>query len=184
MLCSIGFMLALGQYCLGRPAFIPATPLGVLEILKRCHVPTFGKTACVVGRSKNIGEKVWYSILCWLVKHVYLHDRKFLENFREIFAVNKFSWFSRLWSNREIKICEVSFTRKVFHTWHKTSTSILKYFETVGYTSLAFHVPPSPCPPRVPFNAQVCESDSNEIFAVKNQKKPSNRENKKWEIFV
>ena len=46
----------IGRYCLGQPAFIPATPLGVLEILKRCHVDTFGKTACIVGRSKNIGK--------------------------------------------------------------------------------------------------------------------------------
>ena len=48
---------------MGSPAFIPATPLGVLEILKRCHVETFGKTACVVGRSKNIGEYVSYTTL-------------------------------------------------------------------------------------------------------------------------
>ena len=41
---------------MGHPAFIPATPLGVLEMLKRCQVETFGKTACVVGRSKNIGK--------------------------------------------------------------------------------------------------------------------------------
>ena len=46
----------LGRYVMGQPAFIPATPLGVLEILKRCRVETFGKTACVVGRSKNIGK--------------------------------------------------------------------------------------------------------------------------------
>ena len=49
-------MYIIGKYCMGAPAFIPATPLGVLEILKRCQVETFGKTACVVGRSKNIGE--------------------------------------------------------------------------------------------------------------------------------
>ncbi|XP_003383119.1 PREDICTED: bifunctional methylenetetrahydrofolate dehydrogenase/cyclohydrolase, mitochondrial-like [Amphimedon queenslandica] len=48
-------LLNIGRYVMGRPAFIPATPLGVLEILKRCKVDTFGKTACIVGRSKHIG---------------------------------------------------------------------------------------------------------------------------------
>ena len=49
------YLLLIGRYVMGRPAFIPATPLGVLEILKRCKVDTFGKTACIVGRSKHIG---------------------------------------------------------------------------------------------------------------------------------
>ena len=52
---SLSLSLSSGRYVMGRPAFIPATPLGVLEILKRCHINTFGKTACIVGRSKNIG---------------------------------------------------------------------------------------------------------------------------------
>jgi 5,10-methylene-tetrahydrofolate dehydrogenase/methenyl tetrahydrofolate cyclohydrolase len=47
----------IGKYCSGNPgsALIPATPLGVLEIIKRCNVPTFGKTVCIANRSKNIG---------------------------------------------------------------------------------------------------------------------------------
>ena len=53
---TVFFLVFSGRYCTGEPGFIPATPLGVLEILKRCQVETFGKTACVVGRSKNIGK--------------------------------------------------------------------------------------------------------------------------------
>lgn len=47
----------IGRYCSGNPgsALIPATPLGVLEIIKRCNVPTFGKTVCIANRSRNIG---------------------------------------------------------------------------------------------------------------------------------
>ena len=41
-------------------------------------------------------------------------------------------------------------------------------------TSLAFHVPASPCLPRVPFNAPLGEVDSNGIFVVIT----CNRENK------
>ena len=48
----------IGRYCSGDPgsALIPATPLGVLEIIKRCNVLTYGKTVCIANRSKNIGE--------------------------------------------------------------------------------------------------------------------------------
>ena len=54
IICVGGCLL--GKYCMGdEPAFIPATPLGVLEIIKRCKVETFGKNVCVAGRSKNIG---------------------------------------------------------------------------------------------------------------------------------
>ncbi len=50
-------ILNIGRYCSGDPAsaLIPATPLGVLEIIKRCNIPTFGKTICIANRSKNIG---------------------------------------------------------------------------------------------------------------------------------
>ncbi len=47
----------IGMYCSGNPdsAFIPATPLGILEMIKRCNFPTFGKTVCIANRTKNIG---------------------------------------------------------------------------------------------------------------------------------
>lgn len=46
----------LGHFCSGEPRFVPATPLGVLEIIKRLRVPTFGKNVCIANRSKNIGQ--------------------------------------------------------------------------------------------------------------------------------
>ena len=46
-----------GRYCSGEPMLIPATPLGVMEMLKRCRVPTFGKNICVVNRTKHIGRR-------------------------------------------------------------------------------------------------------------------------------
>ncbi|KAL5479363.1 hypothetical protein EMCRGX_G022877 [Ephydatia muelleri] len=46
----------IGKYSSGYDiGFIPATPLGILEILKRCHINTFGQNVCIVGRSKHIG---------------------------------------------------------------------------------------------------------------------------------
>ena len=48
--------LSSGKYCAGKPGFVPSTVLGILEILKRCEVPTFGKNVCVVNRTKHLGE--------------------------------------------------------------------------------------------------------------------------------
>ncbi len=44
-----------GKMALGLPAFIPATPNGILELLKRYEVPTEGKHCVVVGRSHIVG---------------------------------------------------------------------------------------------------------------------------------
>jgi methylenetetrahydrofolate dehydrogenase (NADP+)/methenyltetrahydrofolate cyclohydrolase len=44
-----------GRMAQGLPAFLPATPFGVLEMLKRYNVMTAGKQAVVVGRSNIVG---------------------------------------------------------------------------------------------------------------------------------
>ena len=51
-------VLNIGRYCSGDPgsALLPATPLGVLEIISRCNIPTYGKNVCIANRSKNIGK--------------------------------------------------------------------------------------------------------------------------------
>ncbi|XP_035824131.1 bifunctional methylenetetrahydrofolate dehydrogenase/cyclohydrolase, mitochondrial [Aplysia californica] len=48
-------VLNVGRFCVDDTAFIPATPSGVLEIIKRLNITTFGKNAVVCGRSKNVG---------------------------------------------------------------------------------------------------------------------------------
>lgn len=40
----------------GEPGFVPATPLGVMEILKQSGIPLKGKTICVIGRSNLVGK--------------------------------------------------------------------------------------------------------------------------------
>ena len=40
----------------GRPRFVPATPLGVVELLRRTGVPTAGRRVVVVGRSNIVGR--------------------------------------------------------------------------------------------------------------------------------
>lgn len=47
-----------GRMCLDMKSMIPATPLGVIELLKRAGIDTFGKNAVVVGRSKNVSMPI------------------------------------------------------------------------------------------------------------------------------
>ena len=42
----------------GRPALIPCTPAGILEILKRSGIPISGQRAVVLGRSDIVGKPV------------------------------------------------------------------------------------------------------------------------------
>jgi methylenetetrahydrofolate dehydrogenase (NADP+)/methenyltetrahydrofolate cyclohydrolase len=39
-----------------RPGLVPCTPAGVIEILKRSHIPVAGREAVVVGRSDIVGK--------------------------------------------------------------------------------------------------------------------------------
>jgi len=45
-----------GRMVLGLPAFISATPAGVMDLISRYNIPTAGKSCVVVGRSNNVGK--------------------------------------------------------------------------------------------------------------------------------
>lgn len=45
----------LGRMALNMPAFLPATPYGVLTLLERYNIPTAGKHCVVLGRSHIVG---------------------------------------------------------------------------------------------------------------------------------
>jgi methylenetetrahydrofolate dehydrogenase (NADP+) / methenyltetrahydrofolate cyclohydrolase len=45
-----------GRLAQGNPTFIPATPLGVLELLRREHIDPTGARAVIVGRSRLVGR--------------------------------------------------------------------------------------------------------------------------------
>jgi methylenetetrahydrofolate dehydrogenase (NADP+)/methenyltetrahydrofolate cyclohydrolase len=47
---------SVGRMALNLPTFLPATPAGVLELLKRYHIPTSGKHCVVIGRSHIVGS--------------------------------------------------------------------------------------------------------------------------------
>lgn len=45
-----------GRLVLGMQAFLSATPYGIIELLKRYQIPTFGKNCVIVGRSNIVGR--------------------------------------------------------------------------------------------------------------------------------
>jgi len=45
-----------GRLAMGRPAFVPCTPAGIIELLDRFNIPISGVNACVVGRSQIVGR--------------------------------------------------------------------------------------------------------------------------------
>lgn len=47
-----------GRMAQGMPAFIPATPFGILEMLRRYNIETTGKHCVVVGRSNIVGTPI------------------------------------------------------------------------------------------------------------------------------
>ena len=47
-----------GRMTVGLPCFLPATPAGILELLKRYDIPTKGKNCVVLGRSDIVGKPV------------------------------------------------------------------------------------------------------------------------------
>lgn len=45
-----------GRLAMGRPTFVPCTPAGIIELLKRNAISISGARACVVGRSQIVGR--------------------------------------------------------------------------------------------------------------------------------
>ncbi|KAM3965574.1 bifunctional methylenetetrahydrofolate dehydrogenase/cyclohydrolase, mitochondrial-like [Aphomia sociella] len=48
----------IGKLCLDMPSIVPATALGVREIIKRSDIVTHGRNAVVIGRSKNVSMPI------------------------------------------------------------------------------------------------------------------------------
>jgi methylenetetrahydrofolate dehydrogenase (NADP+)/methenyltetrahydrofolate cyclohydrolase len=52
-----------GNLALGRPAFVPCTPAGIIELLVHNDVEISGTRACVVGRSQIVGRPMAHLLL-------------------------------------------------------------------------------------------------------------------------
>jgi methylenetetrahydrofolate dehydrogenase (NADP+)/methenyltetrahydrofolate cyclohydrolase len=48
--------LSMGNLMIGRPGFLPCTPAGVIELLKRSGIEIAGKECVVIGRSNIVGK--------------------------------------------------------------------------------------------------------------------------------
>lgn len=47
---------SVGSLCIGEPGFVPCTPAGIIELLKRSSITIEGKECVVVGRSNIVGK--------------------------------------------------------------------------------------------------------------------------------
>lgn len=47
---------SVGALCIGQPGFLPCTPAGIIELLKRSNIPIEGKECVVIGRSNIVGK--------------------------------------------------------------------------------------------------------------------------------
>ena len=48
----------LGRMVIGLPGYLPATPFGIVELIKRYNIETSGKNCVVIGRSNIVGRPV------------------------------------------------------------------------------------------------------------------------------
>jgi methylenetetrahydrofolate dehydrogenase (NADP+)/methenyltetrahydrofolate cyclohydrolase len=48
----------IGKMVIGLPGYLPATPFGIVELIKRYKISTSGKTCVVIGRSNIVGRPV------------------------------------------------------------------------------------------------------------------------------
>lgn len=48
----------LGKMIIGLPGYLPATPYGIVELIRRYHIETSGKYCVVIGRSNIVGRPV------------------------------------------------------------------------------------------------------------------------------
>jgi methylenetetrahydrofolate dehydrogenase (NADP+)/methenyltetrahydrofolate cyclohydrolase len=48
----------IGKMMIGLPGYLPATPYGIVELIKRYKIPTSGKNCAVIGRSNIVGRPV------------------------------------------------------------------------------------------------------------------------------
>jgi methylenetetrahydrofolate dehydrogenase (NADP+)/methenyltetrahydrofolate cyclohydrolase len=53
----------IGKMMLGEPTFLPCTPHGILELLKRSGTETKGADAVIVGRSNIVGKPIMNMLL-------------------------------------------------------------------------------------------------------------------------
>ena len=48
----------IGKMMIGLPGYLPATPFGIVELIKRYNIQTTGKSCVVIGRSNIVGRPV------------------------------------------------------------------------------------------------------------------------------
>ena len=47
---------SVGSLCIGEPGFVPCTPAGIIQLLKRSNIEISGKECVIIGRSNIVGK--------------------------------------------------------------------------------------------------------------------------------
>jgi methylenetetrahydrofolate dehydrogenase (NADP+)/methenyltetrahydrofolate cyclohydrolase len=64
-----------GRLALGRPGFVPCTPAGIVELLRRNDIPLEGRHAVVLGRSNIVGKPMAQLVLAAHATVTVCHSR-------------------------------------------------------------------------------------------------------------
>ncbi len=67
--------LNVGKMLLGEDTFLPCTPAGIVELLKKTEIDLSGKEVVVVGRSNIVGKPVGQLLLNENATVTYCHSR-------------------------------------------------------------------------------------------------------------
>lgn len=54
---------SVGALCIGQPGFVPCTPAGIIQLLKRSKIEIAGKECVVIGRSNIVGKPMAFLLL-------------------------------------------------------------------------------------------------------------------------
>ncbi len=73
---------SVGALCIGQPGFVPCTPAGIIELLKRSGVTICGKRCVIIGRSNIVGKPMALLMLRENATVTVAHSRT--ENLREV----------------------------------------------------------------------------------------------------
>ncbi|MBI1871173.1 MAG: bifunctional 5,10-methylenetetrahydrofolate dehydrogenase/5,10-methenyltetrahydrofolate cyclohydrolase [Chlamydiae bacterium] len=112
-----------GRLLLGNPQFIPCTPLGIVEILKRSNIAIQGKHVVLVGRSnivgkpaaalffqKDFGTNATVTICHSATKNIidHIHNAEIL-----IAAIGKPEWIKGSWISEGVVVVDVGINRVI-----------------------------------------------------------------------
>lgn len=138
----------LGKLFSGNPGIIPATPAGIMTLLKEYHIPLEGKNAVVIGRSNIVGKPIAQLLTQANANVTLLHSKTSREDLRRytlfadiiVCAIGKPRFLSRDLVNIGTTVIDVGINRvpsdneKGYKIVGDFDSEFFENVETVHYT--------------------------------------------------